>query len=182
MNVCVFCGSSVGNDPTYREAAEALGARLAALNHTLIYGGGKVGLMGVIADSVLTHNGKVIGIIPEFLVRKEVGHLGITTLEVVHSMHERKQRMADLSDAFVALPGGWGTLDELAEILTWTQLRLIEKPVYILNIESFFDHLIEQMRKMSECGFLRRENYESLKVARTVDELILLLISKDKSI
>src|SRR4051812_13461102 len=125
MNICVFCGSSIGTNPVFSEAAKELGRLLAISNHTLVYGGGNVGLMGVLADSVLDNNGNVIGVIPDFLLQREVGHRGLTRLEVVSSMHERKHRMADLSHAFIAMPGGWGTLDELAEILTWKQLGLI---------------------------------------------------------
>jgi uncharacterized protein (TIGR00730 family) len=115
-------------------------------------------------------------VIPEFLLKKEVAHLNITKLEVVQSMHERKKRMADLADAFIALPGGWGTLDELAEILTWTQLKLVDKPVFILNTEGFFDHLVAQMARMTESGFLHYENFKSLKVAHSADDLMSLLI------
>lgn len=176
MNVCVFCGSSLGDITIYKEVAQDLGNRLAHADHTLVYGGGRIGLMGTLADSVLANNGSVIGVIPEFLLKKEVAHLNITRLEVVQSMHERKKRMADLSDAFVALPGGWGTLDELAEILTWTQLKLIDKPVFILNIEGFFDHLVAQMKRMTESGFLRKENFVSLKVAKSTEDLMSLLI------
>lgn len=176
MNVCVFCGSSIGDLPVYKEVAQDLGKRLAQADHTLVYGGGKIGLMGVLADSVLSNNGQVIGVIPEFLLKKEVAHLNVTKLEVVQSMHERKKRMAELSDAFVALPGGWGTLDELAEILTWTQLKLIDKPVFVLNTEGFFDHLVAQMTRMTESGFLRYENFKSLKVSRSTEDLMSLLI------
>src|SRR5690349_19669652 len=132
MNICVFCGSGTGNQPVYAQAARDLGAVLAKSNHALVYGGGNIGLMGIIADSVLEHDGEVIGVIPQFLVNREVGHHGVTRLEIVQSMHERKKRMADLSDAFIAMPGGWGTLDELAEILTWGQLGIINQPVGLL--------------------------------------------------
>ena len=142
---------------------------------TLIYGGGKVGLMGVLADSVLAKNGQVIGVIPDFLLKLEVAHTAISRLEVVSTMHDRKKRMAELSDVFVALPGGWGTRDELAEILTWRQLGLIDKPAYILNPNGFFDHLISQMQRMTESGFLHQRNFDSLGIARTVDELMPLL-------
>src|SRR5262245_24522794 len=131
MNLCVFCGSSRGNSPVYEAAAQELGRLMANEGHTLVYGGGNVGLMGVLADSVLQHQGEVIGVIPDFLLRREVGHRGITRLEVVGTMHERKKRMADISEAFIAMPGGWGTLDELAEILTWKQLGLIDQPISI---------------------------------------------------
>jgi uncharacterized protein (TIGR00730 family) len=133
--------------------------------------------MGIIADTMLDYKGNVIGVIPDFLLKREVAHHSITKLEVVSTMHERKKRMADLSDVFVALPGGWGTLDELAEILTWKQLGLIDKPVFILNSGGFFDHLISQMKRMTESGFLNQTNFDSLGIARSVDELMTLLIS-----
>ena len=128
-NICVFCGSSSGDNPAFANAAEVLGRQLAKNNIQLIYGGGKVGLMGIIADSVLGSEGKVVGIIPDFLMKKEVGHMGLTEIHVVESMHVRKQKMAGLADAFIAMPGGYGTLEELSEILTWVQLELIKKPV-----------------------------------------------------
>lgn len=176
MNVCVFCGSSFGNNPIYSRAAKELGHLLAKGNHTLIYGGGNVGLMGVVADSVLEANGKVIGVIPKFLMDKEVGHSNLTSLEIVTSMHERKKRMADLSDAFVAIPGGWGTLEEIAEILTWKQLGLLAQPVAILNVNGFFDPLLTQMKSMVDQGFLREENLLSLKCSDSSAHLIASLI------
>ncbi|MCB0493686.1 MAG: TIGR00730 family Rossman fold protein [Cyclobacteriaceae bacterium] len=172
MNVCVFCGSSPGNSPIYKEAARALGRALLAFNCTLVYGGGNIGLMGIVADEVLSGSGKVIGVIPDFLMQKELGHQGLTQLEVVKSMHERKQRMADLSNAFIALPGGWGTLDELAEILTWKQLGLISQPVGLLNINSFFDHLHLQMKTMVEEGFLQQSHMNMLIVEKIPQTLL----------
>lgn len=176
MNICVFCGSSFGNNPVYTLAAKELGHNIATGNHTLIYGGGKVGLMGVIADAALAANGKVIGVIPKFLLDREVGHSGLTSLEIVPSMHERKKRMADLSDAFVAIPGGWGTLEELAEILTWKQLGLIAQPVAVLNINRFFDPLLTQMKSMVAEGFLREENLSSIKSSDSPAKLLAALI------
>lgn len=158
MNICVFCGSSRGINPAYEAAARELGLLMAQNGHTLVYGGGNIGLMGVLADSLLEHQGEVIGVIPDFLLRREVGHRGITRLEVVSTMHERKKRMADLSHAFIAMPGGWGTLDELAEILTWKQLGLIHQPVSLLNTNRFFDPLLSQMRTMVDDGFLKEDN------------------------
>ncbi|MCA6377649.1 MAG: TIGR00730 family Rossman fold protein [Cytophagales bacterium] len=165
MNICVFCGSSVGSEAIYAASAQGLGFLLAQSNSTLIYGGGNVGLMGILADAVLTNGGKVIGVIPDFLLRREVAHHGITQLEVVDSMHERKRRMADLADAFIALPGGWGTLDELAEILTWRQLGLISSPIGLLNVNGYFDHLVEQMKVMTRDGFLADTNLASLEIS-----------------
>ena len=145
---------------------------MAQQSHSLVYGGGNVGLMGVIADAVLEGQGEVIGIIPDFLLRREVGHRGITRLEVVSTMHERKMRMASLADAFVALPGGWGTLDELAEILTWRQLNLLVRPVAILNTNQFFNPLLNQMQHMAEMGFLRENYLEQLAVFDTPEKLL----------
>jgi uncharacterized protein (TIGR00730 family) len=177
MNICVFCGSSTGFNPVYAEAARKLGVLMAEKSIMLVYGGGNVGLMGVVADAMLESGGKVFGVIPDFLLKREVGHRGITTLEVVDSMHQRKQRMADLSNAFIALPGGWGTMDELAEILTWKQLGLIGQPVILLNINRFFDPLIAQMRSMKDEGFLLPEYFNSLHIATTPDEAISAIIT-----
>lgn len=175
MNLCVFCGSSRGTHAGYEGAARELGEQMARAGHTLIYGGGNVGLMGIIADTIMQHNGQVIGVIPDFLLQREVGHRGITQLEVVDSMHARKKRMADLSDAFVAMPGGWGTLDELAEILTWKQLGLIQQPVAILNTFNFFNPLLQQMRIMVDHGFLAAENLEFLITEDSPPELLAAL-------
>jgi uncharacterized protein (TIGR00730 family) len=172
MNICVFCGSSTGTSPIYTEATKELGLLFAQTDTTLVYGGGNIGLMGVLADEVLKHKGKVIGVIPDFLAKREVAHSGLTSLEVVSSMHERKKRMADQSDAFIALPGGWGTLDELAEILTWRQLTLIDQPIGILNTNSFFDSLIQQMKKMVVDGFLRHDNLDLLKIEQNPAKLL----------
>ena len=129
-------------------------------------------MMGIVADSILEHRGEVIGVIPDFLLKREVGHRGVTRLEVVQTMHERKKRMADLSDAFIAMPGGWGTLDELAEILTWGQLGLIDQPVGVLNTAHFFDPLLQQMQHMVDTGFLREVNLARLLVRNEPQELI----------
>lgn len=176
MNVCVFCGSSVGKNPIFAEAAREMGMLLAKNSHSLVYGGGRVGLMGVIADSVMEHGGEVIGIIPKFLMDREVGHERITKLEVVQSMHQRKQRMADLSNAFVAMPGGWGTLEELAEILTWRQLGLITNPVILLNVNNFFGPLISQLNAMVDEGFVRREYLDNLLIANIPEEVLSFII------
>jgi uncharacterized protein (TIGR00730 family) len=140
-SVCVFCGSSRGAHPAYAEAAAAMGRVLAERGLTLVYGGGRVGLMGVVADAVLAAGGEVHGVIPTALIAREVEHRGLTRLDEVGSMHERKARMAELADGFVALPGGAGTLDEIAEIWTWAQLGLHPKPVGFLNVAGYFDHL-----------------------------------------
>jgi len=175
MNVCVFCGSSTGTHAEFADAARETGRLLAQGGHTLVYGGGNIGLMGILADAVLTHGGKVIGVIPDFLMNREVGHRGLTEQIVVASMHERKKRMADLADVFIALPGGWGTLDELAEILTWRQLGLTDQPVGILNLDFFFSPLLEQMNQMTEMGFLHQANLQFLKVENSPSKLLTTL-------
>ncbi len=176
MNICVFCGSATGNDPVYAEAARELGMLLVKSSHTLVYGGGNIGLMGILADTVIRNKGEVIGVIPDFLLQREVGHRGVSRLEVVESMHMRKKRMADLSNAFVAMPGGWGTLDELAEILTWRQLGLISQPIGLLNTGNFFDPLLAQMRSMVDKGFLKADNLHLLHVENTAEELLSSII------
>ncbi len=141
--VCVFCGSSPGARPAYVSAAVALAQCLAARGITIVYGGGNVGLMGVLADAARAAGGEVIGVIPRILLAKELAHGGLSDLRVVESMHERKALMADLSDAFIAMPGGYGTFEEFCEILTWTQLGLQRKPCGILNVEGYYDHLLQ---------------------------------------
>lgn len=175
MNICVFCGSASGNNPVYADAAKELASLLCTAKSTLIYGGGNIGLMGILADEVMRGGGKVIGVIPDFLMNKEVGHAGISKLEVVGSMHERKRRMADLADAFIALPGGWGTLDELAEILTWKQLGLVKAPVGLLNTKDYFHSLVNQMETMVKEGFLYSKNLDELIIANTPEELLIQL-------
>lgn len=172
LNICVFCGSGTGHNPVYALAAQALGKLIVQHQATLIYGGGNIGLMGIVADAVMAGGGKVIGVIPDFLMQKEVGHKGLTQLEVVGSMHERKRRMADLATTFVALPGGWGTLDELAEILTWRQLGLVKAPVAILNTNHYFDTLLKQMEVMVTEGFLSAQNLADLLVTETPEALL----------
>lgn len=178
MNICVFCGSATGENPVYAEAARELGELLAKSSHSLVYGGGNVGLMGILADSVLSNNGEVIGVIPDFLLKREVGHRGVSRLEIVESMHERKKRMADLSHAFIAMPGGWGTLDELAEILTWRQLGIIDQPIGLLNTNLYFNPLLEQMRSMVLEGFLRADCAEFLSVERSAIKLLDQLVTQ----
>ncbi|HCW06931.1 MAG TPA: TIGR00730 family Rossman fold protein [Cytophagales bacterium] len=175
MNICVFCGSSHGADLAFTQAAKVLAKLICDSNSTLVYGGGNIGLMGVLADEILADQGKVIGVIPDFLMRKEVGHTGITQLEIVSTMHERKKRMAELADVFVAIPGGWGTLDEFAEILTWRQLGLINQPIGLLNISGFFDHLILQMKHMAEMKFLPSANLAQIKISDDPKKLLTAL-------
>lgn len=175
MNVCVFCGSAAGSNPVYTSQAAVFGKMLAEHGHSLVYGGGNIGLMGVVADAVMENHGKVVGVIPSFLAEREVAHRSITQLEIVGTMHERKMRMAELANAFVALPGGWGTLDELAEILTWKQLGLIQQPIFILNTNQFFNQLMSQMRFMVQEGFLREENLEYLTIVQSPEEVFSLI-------
>jgi uncharacterized protein (TIGR00730 family) len=175
MNICVFCGSATGNNPIFSQTAKELGSLLGSNGHTLIYGGGNIGLMGVVADSVLKANGNVVGVIPNFLFDLEVAHTGITQLIRVGSMHERKQKMADLADVFIAMAGGWGTLDELAEILTWRQLQIVNKPIGILNTENFFSPLINMMDNMVSAGFLKSRNLEKLVRANEPKTLLTAL-------
>ncbi|WP_028210427.1 TIGR00730 family Rossman fold protein [Paraburkholderia mimosarum] len=161
--VCVYCGSSPGANPIHTEAAQAFGRALVAANLALVYGGGKVGLMGVIADTVMAGGGRAIGVIPELLVDKEVGHAGLTELHVVPDMHQRKKMMADFSDAFVALPGGAGTLEELFEVYTWAQLGYHRKPVGVLNIGGFYDPLMGLLDHTVREGFMRQTYRDMLQ-------------------
>ncbi len=163
--ICVFCGSSPGRRPEYRAAAEEMAAELVRRNIGLVYGGGNVGLMGILADAVLKAGGEGVGVIPEHLMVREVGHRGLTKLHVVHTMHERKALMADLSDAFVALPGGFGTLDEFCEVVTCTQLGLHAKPCGILNVLGFYSPLLRMFDHAVEERFLKPEN-RALVLAR----------------
>jgi uncharacterized protein (TIGR00730 family) len=156
--ICVFCGSSPGARPGYRVAAEALGRTLAGEGRTLVYGGGNVGLMGAAADAALSAGGRVVGVIPEHLVAREVGHTGVTELRVVPSMHERKQLMADLADAFVLMPGGLGSFEEFFEIWTWGQLGLHDKPYGVLNVDGYFDQMLAFLDHAVAERFVRREH------------------------
>jgi hypothetical protein len=170
--VCVFCGSSSGADPVYREAASHLGAEIARRGLELVYGAGDVGLMGVLADAALEAGGRVFGVIPQALVEREVAHRGLSELRVVGTMHERKALMADRAGAFVALPGGFGTLDELFEILTWAQLGIHRKPVGLLNVNGFFDPLLAWMDRCVAEGFLRPQHRQLLLVGREPGRLL----------
>jgi uncharacterized protein (TIGR00730 family) len=147
-SLCVYCGSSLGARPEYAQLARQVGAELAQQGRRLVYGGGRAGLMGVLADAAMAAGGEVIGVMPEPLMVRELGHRGITTLHVVRDMHERKYRMAELAQGFIALPGGWGTLEELSEMVTWSQLGLHQKPVGLLNTAGYFDGLLEFITHM----------------------------------
>ncbi|MGE5338056.1 MAG: TIGR00730 family Rossman fold protein [Gemmatimonadota bacterium] len=172
QSVCVFCGSQAGAQPAYVALARELGARLAQHGVTLIYGGGHVGMMGAIADAALAGGGNVVGVIPEHLMRPEVAHQALTELLVVDSMHTRKRVMADRADAFIVLPGGYGTFEEMFEMITWLQLRLHAKPVGMINVEGYFDHLLAFLRHSATEGFIRREHQDLLIVEPTPDLLL----------
>jgi uncharacterized protein (TIGR00730 family) len=164
QRACVFCGSSPGALPVYTEVTEDLGQLLVEHDITLVFGGATVGLMGRLADTVLSEGGEAIGVIPQSLVDREIAHLGLTDLHVVDTMHERKARMADLSDGFLALPGGLGTLDELFEIYTWAQLGLHRKPIGILNVEGYFDGLLSFLEHAAAERFVREDHRAMLIV------------------
>ena len=172
MRLCVFCGSSDGARPLYREAATALGRHFARDGIELVYGGGKVGLMGAVADGVLAGGGRVTGIIPQALVEKETAHLGLTDLRVVASMHERKALMADLADGFVALPGGLGTFEEMFEIWTWAQLGYHRKPLAVFNAGGFFDGLLGFLDSVVAEGFVREPHRAMLIVGTEPADLV----------
>lgn len=171
-SVVVFCASSPGFDPIWMQMAYGAGRHLAQQGITLVYGGGRVGLMGAVADGALSNNGTVLGVIPHFLNSKEIGHSGVTELIAVDNMHQRKMKMNDLSEAIIALPGGYGTLEELFEMVTWAQLGLHKKPVGLLNINGFYDHLIAFVNNMVEVGLLNKQNQEMLLVADNIEELL----------
>ena len=175
-SVSVFCGSRSGNNPIFAYAASQLGTLLALKKIKLVYGAGNIGLMGVIADACLASNGYVIGVIPTKLVEKEVAHKGLSELFVVDSMHERKALMASRSDAFIALPGGFGTCDELFEILTWAQLGIHHNPIGILNTEGFFDPLLAWVDQMIKEGFVKPKFRQLLLIADKPDELLDLVL------
>ena len=172
MRVCVYAGSNAGRDPAYAAAAEDLARTLAARGIGVVYGGARVGLMGIVADTALANGGEVIGIIPGDLVEREIAHQGLTDLRVVGSMHERKALMAELSDAFVALPGGAGTLEELIEVYTWSQLGLHAKPMGALNVRGYYDRLAAMLDHAVHEGFLRSQHREALHIAGTTHELL----------
>ncbi len=171
-SVAVFCGSTMGNDPAHAEAAARFGTALAHAGMRLVYGGGKVGLMGVIADAALAAGGTVVGIIPEFLRAREVAHPGITETVITDSMHTRKRRMFDLADAFVSLPGGLGTFDETIEIITWRQLKLHDKPILIADLNGAFTPLVAAIDSAVTAGFARSESRALFEVTTSVEATI----------
>ena len=171
-SVAIYCGSSSGNQPLYIQQAQAMGTELAQRGLTLVYGGGRVGLMGTVADAALAAGGRVVGVIPKFLADKELAHTGCTELHVVETMHQRKLLMADLADGFVAMPGGFGTLEELFEVLTWGQLGLHGKPVGVLNVAGFYNSLLTLLDHMVGQEFLRVENRRQVLQSTSVPNLL----------
>ncbi|MEL6484084.1 MAG: TIGR00730 family Rossman fold protein [Bacteroidota bacterium] len=170
--LAVFCGSSSGTEPIFEKEAQTLGQTLAKENIELVYGGANVGLMGALANATLSEGGKVIGVIPAFLKSKEIAHLGLTELHIVASMHERKTKMNDLCNGAIALPGGFGTLEELFEMLTWGQLGLHQKPVGLLNVNGFYDDLVQLMDTMVEKGFLKEVYRELVLISSNAEDLL----------
>lgn len=173
--ICVFCGSSSRVDDRYKEAASRFGAMLGERDYDLVYGGGRVGLMGLVADAALAAGSRVVGIIPKFLEDYEVGHRGLHELIVTDNMHDRKRLMYERADAFVVLPGGLGTLDETFEVVTWTQLGLSAKPVVVANVGGFWDPLVALVDRLVETGFARPENRAILKLAGSLEDVFPLL-------
>ncbi len=171
-SICVYCGSSPGNSEDYANAARSLALELVTQDIDLIYGGGNIGLMGIIADEVLLLGGKVTGVIPNALLEKEVGHRGLTQLYIVKDMHERKAMMANLSDGFIAMPGGLGTLEELFEVLTWSQIGYHDKPIGLLNVLGFYDGLIQFIKHLVVQGFLKTEHAGLMMHSSNANELL----------
>ncbi|MBB1150369.1 MULTISPECIES: TIGR00730 family Rossman fold protein [unclassified Myroides] len=176
MRYTVFCGSSAGSKVEYMASAKALGAALAKKQIGVVYGGAKVGLMGAIADGALSHGGEVIGVLPHFLADVELGHTGLTSLYHVDTMHERKAKMDELSDGIIALPGGYGTLEEFFEVLTWGQLGLHKKPIALYNVAGFYNPLMLMIDSMVEQGFLKKENKEMIIISDDIDALLQQMI------
>jgi len=174
-SICVFCGSSSGKNEVYKTQTRMFGELISKHNLTLVYGGGKVGLMGILADAVIETKGKSIGVIPQSIVDLEIAHDKLTELIIVNSMAERKIKMTDLSDAFVALPGGFGTLDELAEVLTYNQLRIIDKPVGLLNVNGYFNQLIKFFDHAVHEGYVREEHRNNIFISDNAVELLEML-------
>lgn len=175
--ICVFCGANFNGDPVLKQAIEQLAEVMVSRDITLVYGGGKVGVMGVLADAVLHHGGKAIGVIPQFLLDKEVGHTGLTELHIVENMHQRKQMMNDLCDGIITLPGGLGTLEEFFEVLTWLQLGLHKHPIGLLNVNGFYDFLLKQLDVMVEQRFLKPANRDLVITSGDPIELVNLMDS-----
>lgn len=177
MRICVFCGSSMGSDPAFRLGAETLGTAIGRGGHELVYGGASVGLMGVVADAALNAGAKVAGVLPKALADLELAKPDLSELHVVGSMHERKMMMADLSDAFIAMPGGIGTLEEMFEVWTWTQLGLHSKPVGLLNVKQFYDPLVAFLAGVVDSGFIKQAHFDMLVVNTEPLDLLSRLLS-----
>lgn len=171
-SIGIFCGANHGTNPVYREAAAALGQLMGKQSIALVYGGGNVGLMGTIADAVLAEGGKAVGVIPQSLLDREVAHKGLTELHVVQTMHERKAMMAARSDAFIAMPGGFGTFDEICEIITWNQLGIIRKPVAFFNVNGYWDKFLEMVDHTVTEGFVKYDQRENLIVEEDAEVLL----------
>lgn len=182
LSICVYCGARHGAKPAYTDAARALGAAIGSRGWQLVYGGGKVGLMGEVADATLAAGGRVVGVIPKSLKNLEVEHLGLDELHVVPTMHIRKQMMAERADVFIALPGGIGTLEELYEVWTWRQLGYHDQPVGLLNIDGYYDHLLSFMRHSVAEGFLSASQNDVLQVSQDPEALLLLLTSQARAV
>lgn len=174
MRLCVYCGSNVGSSPVYAEAARSLGVAMAQRGIGLVYGGGNVGLMGVVADAAMSAGGEVIGVITEQLTGAEVAHHGLTRLEVVPSMHERKARFEELADGFIVLPGGFGTVDEFAEMLTWNQLGIVAKPIVLYDVEQYWSRFFDWIEQAVSAGFVRATHRGLAQRASSVDEVLAL--------
>ena len=175
--IAVYCGASFGDDGVYAQSASQMGKLLADYGIELVYGGGRVGLMGTIADSVMANGGKVIGVIPEFLATKEIAHENLTELHIVQSMHERKAMMADLSDAYIAMPGGFGTLEELFEVLTWAQLGLHQKPIGLLNTNGFYQGLLDFFEHLVTAQFISDDLRNAVLYDKEPEPLLVQLMS-----
>ena len=173
--ICVYCGSSRGEDPVYAKAAEALGREIACNNNTLVYGGAKIGLMGILADTVLAEGGSVIGVMPNNLADLEIAHDGLSELFLCQDMHARKKKMSELSDGFITMPGGLGTLDEVFEIWTWAQLGIHSKPIGIFNVDSYFDPMIFFIEKAISAGFIKPGHTSSLIIEDQAENLVKLV-------
>lgn len=171
-SICIFCGSSFGHDPIYQQMASITGQTIAKQGKTLVYGGGRSGLMGVVANSALQAGGQVIGVIPKALVDRELAHTGLTELHIVEDMHERKTKMAELADAFIALPGGAGTLEEIFEQWTWSQLGIHQKPCAFLNVEGFYDDLLKMIQLSVDKGFSQARFVDKLIASERVDDIL----------
>jgi uncharacterized protein (TIGR00730 family) len=176
-SICIFCGANFNGDPVLKQVVEQLAQVMAAQHIALVFGGGKVGVMGLLADAMIANGGKTIGIIPQFLMDKEVGHTGLTELHIVENMHQRKQMMNDLCDGIIMLPGGFGTLEEFFEVLTWLQLGLHNNPVGVLNVNGFYDFLLKQMDVMVDQRFLKQANRDLVLTSADPIELVNLMSS-----